>query len=1361
MRYCNGDVKMMRQLVIFLLAAVLGICVGEDTCSGQTGSKIKHCSPSKHPLYSVDSIIDCHPDPSPTEGTCKNRGCIWQDGASNLGPPNCRFPDGHGYRLFGEPTVTNSELEFTLQRISSPSLFGSDVETVKLRVEYQSDYRLRVQVLDPNSKRYEVPLPTHQPTEGPSDDSRLYDVTWENAPQFGVKVVRRKTGAIVFDTRLPGLVFADQFLQISTRLASDNVYGFGEHNHETLRHDMDWKRWIMFSKDISVQHNQNLYGVQPFYTNVEPDGSTNGVFFKNSNAMEVALQPDPHPAITFRTIGGILDFYIFLGPTPESVVKQFTEAVGRPVMPPYWALGFMLSRWGYNSSQVLHQVIQRNREAAIPLDVQFGDIDYMFEELDFTYDRKTFMGLPEAIEDLHDHGQKFIAIVVSSVNVIKVNGHLKFLSGVCRLHETSGFYCLEFVDYMKRLGFSSCWILAKKMLTECEEDCQPHESTEREKAGDKEAPNFDSLPSNPPHRKSRSARVVFGDRGSATQINRRGHSAQARTSTRAELNTGANIQKHAKSPMSNRRAASVPKTASDAGHDRSLENNESDWAVRVVKPLLTHNHTAGYRQARQVDQDVSEKATAVRLPKKILQKRHSEPTMRPKPDFTRYVKPRSNSVGHIFQGIPREVTQTSGDKSTSSGTLRPTPWAGGGQAHSSGCSNSLDKPHQDRLIATKKSNLRRNSSPGTMTYVEEREATLRSLRATSFSAKQTILKRVSIANCLNFRDLRNKSKIFSQKAVSLISNITSKSPRGDTGTCLVEKTTETFPLHMMMTTEDAIYGLAHALEVARRNQQLLDKERDICSYSKLPDPRFQRLEQALDPAIGCDPAKLDRARENSPGYRLYEEGLESGVYIKQAGTDQPLVGKVWPGLTVFPDFTNEKTADWWRKWIQYFYYKENVKFDGLWIDMNEPASFIDGSKEGCDINKWNNPPFIPGLVDKDDQTRKSLFKTICMDSEQSWGRHYDVHSLYAHSEAIQTYNALRSLFPEKRPLVLTRSNYAGTSQYAIHWLGDNTASWEQLRESIIGILEYSIFGFSVTGPDICGFWEEASEELCMRWMELGAFYPFSRNHNCHLNKHKDPAAYGSKMISVSRNALYTRYKLLPYLYTLVHLASVRGSTVARPLFHEFPSDETTWSIDRQFLWGSSLMISPALEQDQRIVHAYFPEGVWFNYYTGEQTSDFAHHVKLNTPLEHINLHVRGGAVIPWQEPSVTASASRTNAFGLLVALDVKREAVGSLYWDDGESYGTYEDGAYLQLDFTVKAEALQIQVLHNNYREADNLFLETVDLYGLLLPPRKVLLNGREQHSSGVEYSPCTKSARLTHLHLMLTESHTVEWLSF
>jgi len=117
------------------------------------------------------------------------------------------------------------------------------------------------------------------------------------------------------------------------------------------------------------------------------------------------------PTIKYITIGGILDFYFFLGPTPENTVQQYTEAVGRPQLPPYWGLGFHLCRFGYDNIETMKETVDRNVAYGIPQDVQYADIDVMHKKLDFTYSEDRFAGLPEYIRELKTQGIKFVTIV--------------------------------------------------------------------------------------------------------------------------------------------------------------------------------------------------------------------------------------------------------------------------------------------------------------------------------------------------------------------------------------------------------------------------------------------------------------------------------------------------------------------------------------------------------------------------------------------------------------------------------------------------------------------------------------------------------------------------------------------------------------------------------------------------------------------------------------------------------------------------------------------------------------------------------------------------------------------------------------
>ncbi|TNN86673.1 Lysosomal alpha-glucosidase [Liparis tanakae] len=324
------------------------------------------------------------------------------------------------------------------------------------------------------------------------------------------------------------------------------------------------------------------------------------------------------------------------------------------------------------------------------------------------------------------------------------------------------------------------------------------------------------------------------------------------------------------------------------------------------------------------------------------------------------------------------------------------------------------------------------------------------------------------------------------------------------------------------------------------------------------------------------------------GYWPYDEGLRRDVFIKDA-EGKTLIGKVWPGLTAYPDFSDNATHDWWYDNLLRFHQK--VPFDGLWIDMNEPSNFLDGSAAGCPSNSLENPPYTPGVLGG-----LLRAKTLCASAQQKQSSHYNMHSLYGLMEAKASASALKRILA-KRPFVISRSTFPSQGQYSGHWLGDNHSRWKDLYTSIAGILTFNLLGIPLVGADICGFSEEPQEELCVRWTQLGAFYPFARNHNAIDMKPQDPTAFGPLARTAMKEALLLRYALFPVLYTLFHHAHVHGHTVARPLMFEFPRDVRTYGIDRQFLWGRGLLVTPVLDPDVDYVDGYFPEGLWYDFYT--------------------------------------------------------------------------------------------------------------------------------------------------------------------
>ena len=196
-----------------------------------------------------------------------------------------------------------------------------------------------------------------------------------------------------------------------------------------------------------------------------------------------------------------------------------------------------------------------------------------------------------------------------------------------------------------------------------------------------------------------------------------------------------------------------------------------------------------------------------------------------------------------------------------------------------------------------------------------------------------------------------------------------------------------------------------------------------------------------------------------------------------------------------------------------------VPIDGLWIDMNEVSNFCNdnGGGQSC-VNTASNGCPAPGASQTDcclvcstvDSQNKLDFppyaignhygklatKTMAMSATHANNiTVYDAHNIYGLSEQIATYKALQTTRNNKRPFLLSRSSFLSTGKWSAKWTGDNGATWNDLKSSIVSIMDFNIFGVPMIGADICGFIYDTTEELCARWIEVGAFYPFSRNHN--------------------------------------------------------------------------------------------------------------------------------------------------------------------------------------------------------------------------------------------------------------------------
>jgi len=284
---------------------------------------------------------------------------------------------------------------------------------------------------------------------------------------------------------------------------------------------------------------------------------------------------------------------------------------------------------------------------------------------------------------------------------------------------------------------------------------------------------------------------------------------------------------------------------------------------------------------------------------------------------------------------------------------------------------------------------------------------------------------------------------------------------------------------------------------------------------------------------------------------------------------------------------------------------------------------------------------------------------------------------------------------------------------------------------------------------------------------LGSFYPFSRNHNAIGSRSQEPYAFGPKMANITRYALLQRYNLLPYIYTAFFRAHADGSTVARPLFFEFPKGDPTIvpSLDRQFLLGKSLMISPVLDQGATTVDAYFPDDNWYNYYDGEAVQNVPGYVTLPAPIEIINLHIRGSSIIPTQQPNTTTTASRLNPFGLLVALGRDGGAVGEIYIDDGESLDTYENGIYNLISYKAASGdngsqgTLTSTVVSDGYSGTISP-LGMIIVFGVSQSTSNTIVTVNGESVESFFYNSQTQVLTVTDLSLPMTEPFVVKWMN-
>ncbi|KJZ71519.1 hypothetical protein HIM_09057 [Hirsutella minnesotensis 3608] len=282
---------------------------------------------------------------------------------------------------------------------------------------------------------------------------------------------------------------------------------------------------------------------------------------------------------------------------------------------------------------------------------------------------------------------------------------------------------------------------------------------------------------------------------------------------------------------------------------------------------------------------------------------------------------------------------------------------------------------------------------------------------------------------------------------------------------------------------------------------------------------------------------------------------------------------------------------------------------------------------------------------------------------------YDTHNLYGSMMSTASREAMLARRPKLRPLIITRSTFAGAGSRVGHWLGDNLSTWDKYRHSIRSMLGFTAFyQFSMVGSDVCGFGLNTTEELCARWASLGAFSTFYRNHNADDAVSQEFYLWETVAAS-ARAAIDIRYRLLDYVYTAMYRHSTEGRPAVAPVLFHYPRDRATWALELQYFYGPALLVAPVTEAGATNVSVYLPDDTFYEWHSHQPIrGEAANHTFVDQGLTSIPLLIRSGFILPARAASAnTTSRLRRQPFELLVALDGRGRAKGELYLDDGVS----------------------------------------------------------------------------------------------
>ena len=455
--------------------------------------------------------------------------------------------------------------------------------------------------------------------------------------------------------------------------------------------------------------------------------------------------------------------------------------------------------------------------------------------------------------------------------------------------------------------------------------------------------------------------------------------------------------------------------------------------------------------------------------------------------------------------------------------------------------------------------------------------------------------------------------------------------------------------------------------------------------------------------------------------------------MKSNYTKKELFLEVWPGATAFPDYFNPNTTFFWEYGLSK--YRDLVHYDGIWYDMNEIACLsrvlpcLGEMGDQCDPKDnyyfYKDLPYMPGYNEEIGRTNMAAGSInengILYGTDDRKYAIYNTKPILSYMQNKLTYNFLKNKL-NIRPFIISRSATIGTGKYCGHWLGDNYSNYKLMRNSVDGIFQFMIYGTTMTGDDICGFFDNSNAKLCNRWFNLGAFYPFSRNHNFNGATDHFPWSFNDDFVLNNiKNAINHRYMLLRYIYSHLFASSLNEKVgFFNPVFFYFPTEAESYNnMNDKIMVGDAFILFPLFTDETTDISRNFPSGKWNNFPNGTVilNEDDNRTKTLSGQFDVINLYMRGGYIVPWQNTFdkyiKNSHYLRQERMNLSINPDKDNKAKGLIFFDN-DGIDTIENNDYIRIDLNYENGKLDVITKMKdgfNYEYQDNI-LGRVELYG-------------------------------------------------